>query len=598
MATCNIFFVNKYSQPGQYQDYSFFSDLPKVAPNPTGAPIHSNVFQSTTLTRNEDWSIGMTSTHYAWCGTTDKKLAANAKIDRSMSKLAALGNESAPGSTLKMINKAGSPAFRSTPALTTNAGSFAIETGNDFDANTGFVFGYGATDGEGRLKSLVTMDASANATVNIVPATRFYLAAHSSSVGTMIDATVAFKNAASIDFTKNAGMYGAIVIHEANGGFSVKYTSQADFTKAVEVASEPAPEPKPAPASRSTEVDPRDVELAQLRQQVQQMQIQLYAALNGNRTSTAPDAPSTNSAPSSTTQRPLPPTTTSTTPTTITPPKDPYPTTKPATTWYKATLPFRNTPGQSRRRDIRDRLTTHMASHGYTYEGGSIDSNLVAMYSHSAGCYGAWHSVRQASSDWSDASASLPRHLRQYVGEEVRMCLAQESRGLWRVPSSSSSSGNGSVRGGMSHGGRNSVNGFRHERESSTGAVKVLTNGVVEHKRESSRGSGKVLTNGVKAVNGVSGARAVNGVSGVHHDRSPVSSTSSRSSTPTKHLTNGVTAEAVKPPVNGVNGVSGKYDYPHGEEDPVMKAKKMRARQVLIDEGLEEYASGWKVPGY
>lgn len=56
-----------------------------------------------------------------------------------------------------MINKAGSPAFRSTPVLTTNAGSFAIETGNDFDANTGFVFGYGATDGEGRLKSLVTV---------------------------------------------------------------------------------------------------------------------------------------------------------------------------------------------------------------------------------------------------------------------------------------------------------------------------------------------------------------------------------------------------------------------------------------------------------
>lgn len=119
-----------------------------------------------------------------------------------------------------------------------------------------------------RATDLQQMDASANATVNIVPATRFYLAAHSSSVGTMIDATVASKNAASIDFTKNAGMYGAIVIHEANGGFSVKYTSQADFTKAVEVASEPAPEPKPAPASRSTEVDPRDVELAQLRQQV------------------------------------------------------------------------------------------------------------------------------------------------------------------------------------------------------------------------------------------------------------------------------------------------------------------------------------------
>lgn len=65
MTTCNIFFINKYSKPGQYQDYAFFSDLPKLAPNPTGAPIYSNVFQSTTLTRDEDWTVGMTNTYYA-----------------------------------------------------------------------------------------------------------------------------------------------------------------------------------------------------------------------------------------------------------------------------------------------------------------------------------------------------------------------------------------------------------------------------------------------------------------------------------------------------------------------------------------------------
>ena len=33
--------------------------------------------------------------------------------------------------------------------------------------------------------------------------------------------------------------------------------------------------------------------------------------------------------------------------------QDPYPV-KSTNTWYKATLPFRNAPGQSRRRDIRD----------------------------------------------------------------------------------------------------------------------------------------------------------------------------------------------------------------------------------------------------
>lgn len=317
------------------------------------------------------------------------------------------------------------------------------------------------------------------------------------------------------------------------------------------------------------------------------MQIQLYAALNGNAYST-PTVPSTiPSAPISTTVLPLAPTTT------VTTTKDPYPT-KPQAIWYKATLAFRNAPGQSRRRDIRDRLTTHMQSRGYTYEGGSIDSNLVAMFSHSAGCYGAWHSLHQATSDWSDANYALPRHLKQYVDSEGKVSPAQESRGLWRANSTSHvNSVNGMSR---------SVSNARHERESSHSSMKASTNDVngSEHKRESSRGSAKVLTNGVKAVNGVNGFHAVHGANGVYHDRisSPTTSASSRSSTPTTQSTNGITAEAVKPVSNGVkgvNGVGGKYDYPHGMEDPVMKAKKMRARQVLIDEGLEEYAGGWRV---
>lgn len=105
--------------------------------------------------------------------------------------------------------------------------------------------------------------------MNIVPATKFYIAAHSSSVGTVIDASEVSKNAAAIDFTKNSGMYGAIVTHEANSGFSVKYTTQADFAKAVQIASEPSPAPRTAPkAPTNTETDPRDIELAQLRQQM------------------------------------------------------------------------------------------------------------------------------------------------------------------------------------------------------------------------------------------------------------------------------------------------------------------------------------------
>lgn len=113
------------------------------------------------------------------------------------------------------------------------------------------------------------MDVPANATVNIVPSTRFYIAAHRPGVGTAIDATVASQHAAAIDFTKNPGMYGAIVTHEMDGGFSVEYTSQADFTRAVEIASEPSPATATKPsAASSTEVDARDIELAQLRQQV------------------------------------------------------------------------------------------------------------------------------------------------------------------------------------------------------------------------------------------------------------------------------------------------------------------------------------------
>ncbi len=312
------------------------------------------------------------------------------------------------------------------------------------------------------------------------------------------------------------------------------------------------------------------------------MQIQLYAALNGSSASAPASQPTTSSVPISTTALP----------TTATPTRDPYPI-KPQTIWYKATLPFRNTPGQSRRRDIRDRLTAHMQTRGYTYEGGSIDSNLVAMFSHSAGCYGAWHSIHQSNADWKDACSELPRHLKQYVDGETKVSPAQESRGLWRANSSGNVNGNG-----VSSVSAVSRSSAKHERESSHGSVKALTNGVSgsEHKRESSRGSVKTLTNGTKAaVNGVNGTHAATGVNGVHHDRSHLNGTA------TTHLTNGVTAEAVKP-VNGVNGttngVAGKYDYPHGVEDPVMKAKKMRARQVLIDEGLEEYAGGWKVGGY
>lgn len=59
--------------------------------------------------------------------------------------------------TLIIVNKAGQPAFTSETVLTANPGSFAIETGNDFNSDSKFVIGYGAADDEGRLKPLATV---------------------------------------------------------------------------------------------------------------------------------------------------------------------------------------------------------------------------------------------------------------------------------------------------------------------------------------------------------------------------------------------------------------------------------------------------------
>ena len=107
------------------------------------------------------------------CGTADKKLSSNARVERSMTRLVGLGNESAPGckssililsyailtlsATLQMLNKAGQPVFTPKTALTADAGSFAIESGNNLSEGEKFVFGYGAVDNEGVLRPLITV---------------------------------------------------------------------------------------------------------------------------------------------------------------------------------------------------------------------------------------------------------------------------------------------------------------------------------------------------------------------------------------------------------------------------------------------------------
>ena len=239
---------------------------------------------------------------------------------------------------------------------------------------------------------------------------------------------------------------------------------------------------------------------------------------------------------------------------------DPYPV-KQASTWYKATLPFRNAPGQSRRRDIRDRLTQHMQALGYTYEGGSIDSVLVAMFSHSAGSYGNWHSVDQASLDWSNAAQSLPKHLKGFMifAEDFKVVRVPEAKGLWRA---------------------------RGETESRLNSAPVspelptLANGGVSRSSSSSRSSTPTSATRKSNTNGAHGRQS--------------STTSTRSTTNGANGVNGRNTSGAKPVTNGIN--TRKYDYPRAEETAIEAAKR-RARAVLLAEGLSEFASGWQVGG-
>lgn len=105
--------------------------------------------------------------------------------------------------------------------------------------------------------------------MNITPVSKFYIAPYSSSIGSVIDAVNLSEGAATIDFSKNAGKYGVVVTHEADGTFSVKYVTRSAFNKAIEQASIREQAVAPAPESKaSTTVDPRDAELTKLRDQL------------------------------------------------------------------------------------------------------------------------------------------------------------------------------------------------------------------------------------------------------------------------------------------------------------------------------------------
>ena len=65
MAPHAVYLINKFSAIEQTQDYAFFSEAPKIARSGATSVTFSNVFQSTTLAREESWSLGLTDNYYA-----------------------------------------------------------------------------------------------------------------------------------------------------------------------------------------------------------------------------------------------------------------------------------------------------------------------------------------------------------------------------------------------------------------------------------------------------------------------------------------------------------------------------------------------------
>ena len=85
------------------------------------------------------------------------------------------------------------------------------------------------------LTMSVKFEAPRNAQVNIAPHADYYISAFDAEQGTAIDFKEQSKDAAHIDFESHPGMYGATVIHQNNGDFTVTYVpSREDFLHLIE----------------------------------------------------------------------------------------------------------------------------------------------------------------------------------------------------------------------------------------------------------------------------------------------------------------------------------------------------------------------------
>ena len=391
------------------------------------------------------------------------------------------------------------------------------------------------------------MTTASNALVDMVPSHSFYIGAQSCTTGTFIDSITASKTAARLDFSSQSNCFGAVVIHCPDGTFEVHYASAKDFAATVE--SETHSVTIDNPESLSEQLHSRNVEVAQLKARLHQMQDTLnalsrqqlkepFASLEHSMQSPPANLPSV-----------LPANLTT---------SDPYPANR-QSTWYEALFTFQNKPGQSRRRDLRDRLINSMQTLGYVYEGGSIDQKFVAIWSHDAGTYGDWHSAQQALQDLTNVCQALPRHLKGYISSnDLTINRTLESKGLWRA---------------------------RGEIESRVNEVQLWSSGSSATTSSASDGSDYGNSDTMKA----------NGTNGTGRDKNKAKKGSKSPSRGEKVQINGqrpvVNAGPVRSPstINNLGGAqSGNIQIDLGMDS--MQAVKERARAVLGGDGLDRWS--------
>ncbi|KAL8725289.1 MAG: hypothetical protein Q9181_006467 [Wetmoreana brouardii] len=124
-----------------------------------------------------------------------------------------------------MYSNVGSPAFKQDIGATAEAGSYEIDTTNDFTTNLNFLAGLAAPDANGRMVPVGSFAARPNSKTQISPNVNFYVSAFATGQVTAIDWKSESETAAQVLFSDNRGKYGATVESLSDGTFTVDYTS-------------------------------------------------------------------------------------------------------------------------------------------------------------------------------------------------------------------------------------------------------------------------------------------------------------------------------------------------------------------------------------